>query len=147
IDNQHRHRRKPPHRLLRPRQPHYPRPVRQLHRHLVLPVPPHPHPQLLHHFLRLPHPFPRLPQPRTRHQHQTPPLRPRPVYRLHRRHRRLPPLPRTIQNPPLRLRPQHFRLPLIRLEPHPPRELHHVLFLQDARRLRHYFFTFFTEPR
>ena len=43
-----------------------------------------------------------------------------PMNRLRRRHSRLPPLPRTIQNPALRRRPQHFRLLRIRLNPKPP---------------------------
>jgi hypothetical protein len=46
----------------------------------------------------------------------------------------LPPLPRTIQNPPLRIRQQDFRLPLVRLKHQPlPGKLqgiHSVLFLR-----------------
>ena len=75
----------------------------------------------------LPHPLRRLPPARTRHQHQTPRRRQRPVKRLRRRHRGFPPLPTAVQNPALRLRPQHFRLPLLRLEPQPrSREFHFI---------------------
>ena len=48
--------------------------------------------------------------------------------RFHRRHRRLPPLPRTIQNSPFCVRPQNLGLLLIRLKAEPICERDNVFF-------------------
>ena len=73
-------------------------------------------PGLPHEPLRLRHQFAALPLRRRTHQHQT--LRPRAgdIRRLRRRHRGLPPLPRTVQNPERRLAPQHAGLQVVGLK-------------------------------
>ena len=85
------------------------------------PVPASCNPEPGQHPRNLPQKLPRLPRRRTPDHHQ--PLRPRcrtsqhMVQSLSRRHRRLPPLSRTVQNPPPGLGLQYPNLRLIRLKP------------------------------
>jgi hypothetical protein len=89
--------------------------------------PPPPHPQHRQEFPSLPYQFRALPLRRASHQHQALRSKVSPMNRQQRRHGRLPPLPRTIHNPPPHGPAQQLFLPLVRLKPQPPPKLHYTL--------------------
>src|SRR6185437_8869959 len=107
------------HRVLRPRQPDNPRPIRKQQRHRILPVAARHDPQVPYLFGCLRKKLRALPLRGTSDQYQRPRPRKRPMHRLSRGNGRLPPLPRTIQNPALSRRLKHLHLPLIGQESKP----------------------------